>query len=234
MDEKKNRELTNEEKQMVLKDTQKYTDELETLEKLHDSMENKEKATNESESEKYDIEEKRNTVKERKKGREINRKLGYHRRYLSSQVKISNIVLIVLFIILSLLVIGKYAIPQKTLTSNSNISAYTQSKFGQKLELMTETEWIENSLKVKVTFTNNEKINVKFNPETIKLVKGDTIITPALSDKDKEAVSIEGVKPGETVTFSLKYNIDKGSTSNSRLETIVVGDGNTCIIVTSL
>ena len=135
----KEREITNEEKEMILKETQKYTDKLDELENLHQSIINEDKTeTNKDEeepkNENYNIEENRKVAKEKKKERRIDRKLGYHRRYLRSQVKISNIVLIILFIVLSCLVIGKYAMPKDTLRSNQSVIT-TNYEFGRNIDV---------------------------------------------------------------------------------------------------
>ena len=80
----------------------------------------------------------------------------------------------------------------------------------------------------------DEQSTIKFNPESIKLKKGEAIYVPAISDADKEVVSIEGLRPKETATFTLIFNIDKATATNSTLETVVISDSQTYTIVTSL
>lgn len=235
MENNENNQMSQEEKEMVLKDTQKYADELKDLEKMQKDISSASRHMEEDSApkrENYDIEKSRHEIK--KKGRVINRRLGYHRRYLYSDVKISNIVLLIIFIVLSILVICKFAIPERTPTSQSNIVATSEAKFGNNIEMKTDSDYKDGVLKVKVTVKNNEKVTIKFNPASIKLKHGDNIYIPALSDKDKAAVSPEGLPANSKAMFTLKYNIDEGSVTNSSLETIVVGGQETCILVTSL
>lgn len=232
--DKDTHELSNEEKKLIFQDSQKYTEELESLEKMHKAVSNDTKVEdNDSNSAKedYNIEKNRKTVKS--KSRTIDRKLGYHRRYLYSNVKISNVILIIIFILMTILVIGKYALPNKVVSSNTVTSSNT--KFGDKIDMKTKVDVNKHNLNIKVEVKNGENTVIKFNPASIKMKKGENIFTPIISDKDKEAVSADGIKPGESVSFSVVYNIEKGSASNSTLETIVIGThGESCRIIAAL
>lgn len=235
MENNEHKELS-EEKEMILKDTQKYADELKDLEKMQKDISSASSKHEEEDCapkrEDYNIEKSRHEIK--KKGKILDRHLGYHRRYLYSDVKISNIILLIIFIILSVLVICKFAVPERMQTSQSNIIATNESEFGDNIEMTTESDLKDGVLNVKVTVKNNEKVTIRFNPSSIKLKSGDKIYIPVLSDKDKSAVSPEGLPSNSKATFTLKYNINEGSLTNSSLETIVVGGQETCILITSL
>lgn len=231
--------MPKEERDMLLMDTKKYTDELEELEKLQESISNSDDSTKEKDSsdinnEDYDIQS--NRKKSKKKDRVINRKLGYHRRYLKSSVKFSNVILLFIFIVLSIMVICKFAVPEKTptSTSGSNVVATSDAKFGSNIEMETKSVFEDSTLTVDITIKNNEDITIKFNPASIKLDNGENIYIPHLSDADKEAVPVGGLASGATASFKLTYNIDEGSLNNSNLETIIVGNSDTCILITSL
>lgn len=229
-------EISDEEKDMILLDTKRYTDELENLEKMHDSINNENiefDSKDKSKNEKYDIEKNRTNIKH--KERSINRKLGYKRKYLNSDVKISNVVLLIIFIVLSIMVIGKYALPNDLGIGVNNSQIVEEStQFGSQIYVYVGHKYQNDNLIVNMTIENKEKENIKFNPEAIKLINNETIYVPTVSNEHKKLIPTEGIKPNEKVTFDLIFNTNEGSTTNPKLETIVLGNSETCILVTSI
>lgn len=227
-------DLSNEKKDMVLKNTQKYADDLESLEKMHNTVSPEIEDEQFGEKESYDLKKDREKNRKKERKRVNNRRLGYHRRYLYSDVKISNILLLIIFIVLTIFVIAKYAIPEKSKTSDTNIIEKSVAKFGSNIDILVVPNVKDSHVDIKVTVSNNEASSIKFTPASIKLKSGDNIYIPTLTDKDKAAVPVEGLKRGESASFYLKYNIDKGSIANSSLEAFIIGGSETCVLIASL
>ena len=99
--------ISNEEKEKILKDSQILID---SLEKENENIQN-ESTSKESFKTSYDIDSERKKTKKNKKDKEISRNLGYQRRYLNSSIKISNVILLSIFIILGILVVFKFMAP---------------------------------------------------------------------------------------------------------------------------
>lgn len=229
-----NQELTSEQKEKVLKDTSEYTENLKKLEKMQESMQDGKES--EGEKERYDILKERDKIKKDKnKSMEVNRRIGFHRRYLYPYVKISNYILLVIFIILSILVTAKF-LPSPTEVSrgDTNIVASSSQSFGNKVEMDAKSSQEKNILSIQVMIYNGEGETIYFNPETIKLRQGETIYMPHINDEDKEKLSNSGLNIDEKVSFTLEYEIDENTAKNATLETIIKGDKETCILITSI
>lgn len=225
-------ELSDEKKELILEDAKKYEEDLKKLEEMQSSLDSEKISSAHDTNESYNIEQERKNIQQNKQGKVINRKLGYHRRYLSSQIKLSNLVLLSIFLILSLFVAIKYISPY-TFHNQPGISSH-EDYFGNKVMLETSQSYDNGILTVDINITNNEQATIKINPAAIQLLSGENHYIPTVTNLSNSNLQSEGLHSEEKTSFTLSYDIEESDTKDMTLQILVKGSQQSVVIVSGV
>lgn len=215
-------EKENQNEELELTDAKAYQKQLEELEKSSrelntvDIIETKE-ISEEIKEEKVDLLSKRKKLKNSKsKEKEmiVHRKLGFHRYYLSSPVKIKHVVLLIMIIVMAVLCIGKFMpytghVGQGAVDSGGQIvgeAVYMRARY---------VESNDTKVTIDVTVQNKEDSTIHFNPTSFKLYVNDKVYAAEILDED--VVYANGLPADSEKTYQLHFLTDEKVTESGNI-----------------
>lgn len=218
-----NRPISEEEKKMILKNTDKYRQQLEELEhELATETKEKESTTRQNPNvnldddptkllgpkketvitkitdKQYDIKGEQKRLRRKKTYREY----GYQRLYLLEKIKVSTMILMVILMILCIVLILRFfSLDMERYSKNLQETQTTMvcEDITTKLELLNS----EGPLEVRLKIKNNSGKPIRLNPNRLVL-KDSTSDSFSLHGSGDKATQI--IKDSKSATITMKYN----------------------------